>query len=79
MPDSSPTRSVRRIATRMFAPFGSALYGEVGSAGGGSCSSCESSPWVQTFAPPAPVLSSTPRIVPIPWSANPAAKMSVAE
>ena len=44
MPDSSPTRSVRRIDTRMLAPFGSALYGDAESAGAGNCSSCREQP-----------------------------------
>jgi hypothetical protein len=33
---------------------------------------------VTTFAPPAPVLASTPSTVPIWWSWKPAAKMSQA-
>ena len=33
--------------------------------------------WVQTFAPPAPVLPLVPRIGPTAWSWKPAAKMSV--
>ena len=77
VPASAPTRSVRRIDTRMSACLRQRHVRRVGSVG--LSSSVGSSPWVQTLAPPAPVLSSTPSTGPIAWSWKPAAKMSVAE
>ena len=52
--------------------------GRVGRRGGGVHAAALSRPCVQTLAPPAPVLPSTPSTGPMPWSWKPAAKMSVA-